>query len=97
VTEKRVPATFADFLADCELDSHDKTLCRPARRTLTLFADFFLFNIINSNVTDNLNRDHVSRTLTKCRIERKGNGRSIMHRARIKLKKVLHWIEKLTK
>ena len=77
LTEKRVPATLADFLADCELDSHDKTLCWPTRRRLTLFADFFLFNIINSNIADSLNRNHVSRTLTKYRIQIKGDGRSI--------------------
>jgi hypothetical protein len=46
-TEKRVPATLADFFADCELDSHDKALCWPNRRRLTFFADFFLFNVIN--------------------------------------------------
>jgi len=57
---------LADFLADCELDSHDKTLFRPARRGLTLFADFFLFNIMNSNVADFLNRNYAPRRLTKC-------------------------------
>jgi hypothetical protein len=46
LTEKRVPATSADFFADCELDSHDKALCWRNRRRLTFFADFLLFNVM---------------------------------------------------
>lgn len=51
--EKRVPATLADSLADCELNSHDSELDRSVRRWLRLFADFFLFNVMALKCNDN--------------------------------------------
>lgn len=52
-SEKRVPATLADSFADCELNSHARELGRPARRWLTLFDDFFLFNVMANSTVAN--------------------------------------------
>jgi hypothetical protein len=51
--EKRVPATLADSFADCELNSHDKELGRPDPKWLTLFDDFFLFNVMGNSTMAN--------------------------------------------
>ena len=50
LTEKRVPATLADSLADCELDSHDTALGWPNRTGLTLFGGFLLFNVVETQM-----------------------------------------------
>lgn len=46
LAEKRLPETLADSLAERELDSHHHVLSGSNRRRLTLFADFFLFNVM---------------------------------------------------
>jgi hypothetical protein len=48
--EKRVPATLAVSFADCEWESHDRELGRPARRLLIFLDNFFLFSVMTTQL-----------------------------------------------
>jgi hypothetical protein len=50
LTEKMVPATLADSLAVCVVESHVMAPGWPIRNRLTLFGDFFLFNVMTTHV-----------------------------------------------
>jgi hypothetical protein len=48
LTEKRVPAVRAASVAERKFDSHERVENWPGRMRLTLFADFFLFNVMTT-------------------------------------------------
>jgi hypothetical protein len=81
--EKSVPATLADSFADCELNSHDRELGWPARRWLILFDDFFLFNVMTTQLW-RIAKNHAETaiSITRCGAQREG-------------KKCLHHAEKI--